>query len=89
MARTETLKREAQEKLKVGTNKEAIVRFFAENNIPLTFTRSEASGAIPVVGCAPKGCGSDAAILGVRVEINETGTVISPPVVGGIYSDCL
>jgi hypothetical protein len=88
-ARSETLERDAQEKLKIGTKKDAVIRFFEENNIPVTFTQGEASGSISVIGCAPNGCGSNKAILGVRVGIDETGTVISAPVVGGIYTDCL
>jgi len=88
-ARTETLKREAHEKLRIGTKKDAVIRFFAETGIPVTFTRNEASGTIYTSGCAPSGCGSDAALLGLRVKVDEAGTVVSEPVVGGIYTDCL
>jgi Tfp pilus assembly protein PilV len=52
-ARAETLKREAHEKLKIGTKKDAVIRFFAENGIPVTFSRDEASGTIYTTGCAP------------------------------------
>ncbi len=88
-ARVETLKREAHEKLRIGTKKDAVIRFFAENSIPVTFIRDEASGTIYTTGCAPSGCGSDAALLGVRVKVDEAGTVISEPVVGAIYTNCL
>ena len=87
--RVETLKRESHEKLKIGTRKDAVIRFFAENGIPVTFNRDEASGTIYTRGCAPSGCGSDAALLGLRVKVDEAGTVVSEPVVGAIYTDCL
>jgi len=88
-ARAEALDRNAQEKLKIGTKKDDVIRFFAENGLPLTFTRAEALGDIHVEGCAPTGCGSDKAILGVHVKVDESGTVVSKPVVGGIYKNCL
>ena len=88
-ARVETLKREAHNKLKVGTKKDAVIRFFAENGIPATFNSSEASGTIHTSGCAPSGCGSDAALLGLRVKVDEAGTVVSEPTVGAIYTNCL
>jgi len=88
-ARAETLNREAHETLKIGTKKDAVSRFFAENGIPVTFTRNEASGTIYTSGCSPSGCGSNDAVLGLRVKVDEAGTVVSEPVVGGIYTDCL
>ena len=87
--RVGTLEREAHEKLRIGTKKDDVVRFFRENGIPVAFTRDEASGTIQTTGCAPSGCGSDAALLGVRVKVDEAGTVVSEPVVGAIYTDCL
>jgi hypothetical protein len=88
-ARIETLKREAHEKLKVGAKKGAVIRFFAENGIPVTFNGDEASGGVNTSGCAPSGCGSDAAFLWVRVKVDEAGTVISEPAVNAMYNDCL
>jgi hypothetical protein len=88
-ARVETLRRDANEKLKVGTKKDAVIRFFAENGIPVTFLRDEVSGTIYTSGCAPSGCGSDAALLGLQVRVDEAGTVVSEPVVGAIYTNCL
>jgi hypothetical protein len=87
--RVETLKREAHEKLKIGTKKDAVILFFAENGIPVTFYRDEATGTIYTSGCAPSGCGSDAALLGLRVKVDEAGTVVAEPVVGAIYTNCL
>ena len=88
-ARVEALKREAHEKLKIGTTKDAIVHFFTDNGIPVTFSRGEASGTIYTTGCAPSGCGSDAALIGLRVKVDEAGTVVSEPVVGALYTDCV
>ena len=87
--RVETLKREAHEKLKIGTKKDAVVRFFAENGFPVTFNRDEASGTIYTSGCAPSDCGSDTALLGLRVKVDEAGTVVSEPLIGAIYTNCL
>jgi hypothetical protein len=85
----ETLTREAHEKLKIGTKKDDVARFFAENGIPVTFSRDEASGTIYTSGCAPSGCGSDDALLGLRVKVDKAGTVVSEPVVGALYTNCL
>ena len=76
-ARIETLKREAHEKLKIGTKKDALIRFFAENGIPVTFDGREAGGTIYTTGCAPTGCGSDAALIGLRVKVDEAGAVVA------------
>ena len=78
-SRAENLKREAHEKLTVGTKKDAVIRFFAENGLPVTFIPGEATGTVQTVGCAPAGCGSDAALLGLRVKVDEAGTVIGDP----------
>lgn len=88
-ARVETLKREAHEKLRIGTKKDALIRFFGENGIPVSFSRDEATGTIYTTGCAPSGCGSDTALLGLRVKVDEAGTVASEPVVGALYTNCL
>jgi hypothetical protein len=88
--RVELLKREARMKLKVGTKKEELVLFFADNGIPITFdSYGSASGTINTTGCAPFGCGRDSALIGVRVHVDGAGTVTSEPVVVGMYTDCL
>jgi hypothetical protein len=89
LARVEKLKREAHEKLKLGTKKDAVIRFFNENGIPVTFSLGVATGTIYTKGCAPSGCGSDEALIGLRVKVNEAGTVVAEPVVGAIYTNCL
>jgi hypothetical protein len=87
-ARVEALKREAHAKLKIGTKKESVIRFFAENGIPVTFTEDEAEGTIYTTGCSPMGCGTDNALLGLRVKVDKKGTVVSEPVIGAFYTDC-
>ena len=88
-ARLEKLRQEAPAKLSLGTRKDAVIRFFEANGIPVTFQRGEATGMLNTVGCAPAGCGSDNAFIGLKVPVDGTGTVIGKPVVGGFYTDCL
>jgi hypothetical protein len=87
--RAEKLNQDARDGLVIGTKREAVVRFFEEHGLPVTFANGEASGTISVMGCAPRGCGSDAALLGLRVKVDLDGTVIGAPVIGAIYIDCL
>lgn len=89
-AREEALKREALESLKIGTKKDAVIRFFESQKIPVRFDRNEAIGEIHIHGgCAPKGCGTDDLLLGLRVDVDAAGTVLSEPVVVGMFTDCL
>jgi hypothetical protein len=88
--RVETLKREAHARIKIGTRKDAVIRFFAESTIPVIFDRNQASGSIYIVGgCAPRGCGTNRVLLGLRVGVDETGTVVSEPVVVTFFADCV
>ena len=88
-ARVEKLKRDAHDKLKVGAKKDDVVHFFKENGIPVTFSSEGASGTIYTTGCAPSGCGSDDALIGLRVKVDQAGTVVAEPIVGAIYTNCL
>jgi len=89
-AREEALKREARESLKIGTKKDAVIRFFESQKIPVRFDRNEAIGEIYIHGgCAPKGCGTDHLLLGLRVDVDAAGTVLSEPVVVSMFTDCL
>ena len=83
------LRRAALEKLTIGAGKEDVVRFFAENNFPITFTQSGATGTIYTTGCSPQGCGTDQALIGLRVDLDEAGKVKAKPVVVGMYTDCV
>src|SRR4051812_80547 len=78
-ARYDKLKQDAHEQLKIGTKKEALVRFFESNGIPVSFIGDEATGTIKIVGCAPFGCGTDDGILGLKVKVDKEGTVAGEP----------
>ena len=85
----ETIKQDARAQIKLGTTKSDVARFFTEHNIPFSISESLASGFIQTSGCAPFGCGSDAAVINVRVRLNEAGAVTEEPKVVGIYTNCL
>jgi hypothetical protein len=85
----ETIKRDATEELRVGTNKADVARFFTVHNIPFAMLETEAYGTLRTSGCAPLGCGTDRALIGVRVKFAATGTVTEVPKVVGMYQDCL
>jgi hypothetical protein len=89
--RVERLERDARMSLRIGTRQEDVIQFFQENGLPVSFDKltSEYEGTIYVKGCAPAGCGSDDALLGLRVKVDSTGTVVGEPVVGAIYTNCL
>ncbi len=97
-ARVNRIKADAKATLKPGTKKADVASFFASENIPVTFFSAdpdrgqEAEGTIYVTGdaaCSSGACGDDSALIGVRVELDENGTVQSDPVVVGMYTDCL
>ena len=88
--RIENLKRDAHERLRIGTKKADVSQFFKEHDIPLTLTESEAIGTLYTSGgCAPLGCGTNRALIGVRVKIDAGGAVTDEPVVLGMYVDCV
>ena len=83
------IREDAHERLRVGTRKADVARFFAEHNIPFTISESEAKGTLLTSGCAPFGCGSDAALIGVIVKLDPAGAVTEEPTVIDMYTDCL
>jgi len=86
----EIIKREANEQLKIGTDRVAIARFFASHGIPFTVTPSEVIGTLQTHGgCPPQGCGTDRYLIGVRVKVNTAGVAISDPAVVALYEDCV
>ncbi|MCU1270792.1 MAG: hypothetical protein JWN74_2086 [Acidobacteriaceae bacterium] len=92
--RAEQLERNAKNRLKVGTHKSDVAQFFAENGIPVTFDRigytTFAMGTIYTSGCGPVlVCGSDRALIGLRVEVDSEGSVKGKPEVVPMYTDCL
>jgi hypothetical protein len=95
-AKVKRIEANAKVSLKPGTNKADVTSFFASEKIPMgSFQigeRNEVSGQIYVTGlaeCASVACGNDSALIGVRVDVDENGTVVSDPVVIGMYTDCL
>lgn len=88
-ARVDKLKRDADDVLKLGTKKDVVLRFFQDNGIPPRLVGNAITGTIYLKGCAPTGCGSDDALLGLRVVVDRDGTVISEPNIGAFYSNCL
>jgi hypothetical protein len=95
-AKVELVRRDAKISLKLGTKKDDVTHFFASENIPLTIEQigqnHEASGTIYFKGlaeCQNFACGDDSSLIGVRVKVDADGTVLSDPVVIGMYTDCL
>lgn len=95
-ARVKRIEANAKMVLKPGTKKAEVTAFFASEKIPIGFYKmagqNVASGQIFVTGlteCASVACGDDAALIGVRVDVDENGTVVSDPVVVGMYTNCL
>jgi hypothetical protein len=95
--RVESLKKDAQERLKIGTKKASVSQFFVEHGIPLTITQFEAKGSSYAVGtlyttggCAPLGCGTNRVLVQVRVQVDADGTIAGEPDVDGPqYVDCV
>src|SRR5271166_4833214 len=66
--RLDKLQSDAHAGLRIGTHREDVLRFFQEHGLPVSFDKqqSEYEGTIYTKGCAPAGCGSDDALLGLR-----------------------
>jgi hypothetical protein len=82
------LKTDAAEQLKVGASKADLDRFFLDHKIPYKIQESQAFGTLRTEACAPLGCFKDTAFIGVRVSLDEAGTVTESPKVFGMYQDC-
>lgn len=87
--KVESIKQDAALELRIGKNKAEVARFFAIHNIPFEILETEAYGSLRTLGCAPLGCGTDRAFIGVQVKFDAAGTVTEPPKVFGMYQDCL
>lgn len=83
------LEDDAREQLRIGADKDQIIRFFERHQMSATFHRGKASGDLRTTGCAPFGCGADTAIIGVSIAIDSQERVSGEPHVSGIYTDCL
>ena len=95
-AREKRIEANAKISLKPGTKKADVTAFFASEKIPMDSYqiagRRMISGQVYVKGlteCSSVACGDDSAMIGVRVNVDENGTVVSDPVVVGMYTDCL
>ena len=87
--RVASIEHDAYERLSIGTKSGDVARFFAEHGIPLQIAESEAIGTLYTVGCGPLGCGTDSALIGVRVKLDSAGAVAEKPTVVGMYTNCL
>lgn len=96
-SRVTSIKEAARTSLRIGTKKQDVIHFFAKYDIPVQFVsmagQPEATGTIIVSGIAKcsqiVGCGDDAALIGVRVDVDDAGTVTGEPVVVGMYTNCV
>jgi hypothetical protein len=87
--RVENLKRDASERLRIGAPKEDVIRFYKENGFPISLYGDEYVGTIAIDGCAPAGCGTDAAFIYLSVKAASTGAVAGEPMVEAGYRNCL
>jgi hypothetical protein len=87
--RVKSIEQDAHERLLIGTKKDDVARFFADHSIPFQIVESEATGTIYTSGCAPVGCGTDAALISVRVKLDSSGAVAEEAQVLSLYTDCL
>ena len=87
--RVKSIEHDANEKLSIGTKSGDVARFFAEHGIPVQIVDSQAIGTLYTSGCGPLGCGTDSALIGVRVKLDSAGAVTDRPTVVGGYTDCL
>jgi hypothetical protein len=93
--RVEIVEQDAHKQLKVGSKKDDVTRFYTQHKIPfqvvwLKDVGFEAIGTLYTVGgCAPLGCGTNSALIGVRVRVDSDGTVTGEPEIVSMYTDCL
>lgn len=87
--RVEVLKQKAHEALKIGGKRDVVERFYKDNQIPFSFGKFGASGAIHTSGCSPRGCGSNDAIIVVEVPLDQEGKVKNEVSIMAAYTDCL
>lgn len=84
--RVESIEQDSHKQLTIGTKRDNIARFYAEQAIPFDIFESEAIGTLNTTGgCAPLGCGTNSALIGVRVKLDRTGSVAEEAVVVAMY----
>jgi hypothetical protein len=93
--RVKIVEQDARKQLKIGTKKDDVARFYEEHKIPLQVVSFKGIGFVAigtlftVGGCAPLGCGTENALIGVRVKVDADGTVTDEPEVVNMYTDCV
>jgi hypothetical protein len=96
--RIDGIRRDASQQLKIGAKKADVARFYAEHGIPFEVVSwplkegvgLEAIGTLYTVGgCAPLGCGTNNALIGVRVRVNADGSVVGEFEIVSLYTDCV
>jgi hypothetical protein len=88
--RIKIIEQDSRKQLKVGTKKNEVARFYTEHGIPFEVVGSEAIGTLYTTGgCAPLGCGTDRALIGVRVRVDANGAVAGDPEVVDMYTGCM
>jgi len=92
----ESIKQDAHAQIGPGTKKSDVARSLPNSNIPFSivgaeaFGTPEAIGTLSTSGCAPFGCGSDAAVIGCPRETDEAGAATGEAKVGAAtYTNCL
>jgi hypothetical protein len=90
----EQLRRDAHEQLKIGTKQDVVRQFFETHGLAFDVSshadHQEAIGTVYVQGgCAPRGCGSEDALIGLRVELGLDGSLVTEPVIGSQFTNCL
>jgi hypothetical protein len=95
LRRVEVVEKAAREQLKVGTKKDVVARFYKEHGIPLEVVGFDETGYLAIGtlytigGCAPLGCQTDDAAIGVRVKLDAENTVAGEPEIVSMYTNCL
>ena len=92
--RVEQLRKDAHEQLNSGTKQDVVKQFFEAHGLPFDVfgqgDHKEAIGTVHVQGgCAPFGCGSEDALIGLRVELGLEGSLVAEPVIGSQFTNCL
>lgn len=92
--RIRNIEKDAHDQLKIGTKKTDVARFYTEHKIPFEVV-SWAGGfqvlgtLFTIGGCSPLGCGTDDALIGVRVRVDADGNVVGKPEVVSMYTNCV
>jgi hypothetical protein len=87
-ARVESMKQQANAQLLIGTSRDSVIRFLTVKGFHVEVIGNDIRGTLLTTGCAPIGCGTDDALISIRVPIDRDGAVVSGPVVISMYTSC-